>query len=504
MSAHVDEQTTLLRRSDGAAPNASRATRRWSTPSVFTAVATIATVVAIARGARQMWTAEQSVGGGKGHPATTQPPITLTAKPLRPLMRVRMWGDANQANRDNCATAALAQSCDVHPKDEEFCVFVNTNDYYYRVNDGLRRPDTRYFKKRVASDAKYKGTLLQTLFADPEFSKSDFEARHKMLGCLLEKNQCEIFGDDTLLMHIRSGDSGWEAQFSRGDDDAKEGSLGMIDANAIAGIMDYLDHHPQITRVIMRTMLHFGVLAHHDSMPRRGFSGKTSSEMRSTQSTLSPFWGIAMFLSLVSAALLSVATLHPDRVFSTLSTPKIGSLECGAMDLDCWKREAEKVGDLKNDVSNWQNKANGLQNTVSSLHAQITDTKDQIDARVTQINARVGNLKTIVDLSDDGVIPGAIKNAMEEIVRGVDGLTATVVTTAMSALGQNDVPKVIFHAHMAKTAGSTFNRFVARIYHVSCGNKGKSFAQKFKDQDPSTEKGVDDDPGSLVMTVFGF
>ena len=93
---------------------------------------------------------------------------------------------------------------------------------------------------------------------------------------------------------------------------------------------------------------------------------------------------------------------------------------------------------------------------------------------------------------------------MEEIVRGVDGLTATVVTTAMSALGQNDVPKVIFHAHMAKTAGSTFNRFVARIYHASCGNKGKSFAQKFKDQDPSTEKGVDDDPGSLVMTVFGF
>ena len=54
-----------------------------------------------------------------------------------------------------------------------------------------------------------------------------------------------------------------------------------------------------------------------------------------------------MFLSLVSAALLSVATLHPDCVFSTLSTPKIGSPECGAMDLDCWKREAEKVGDLK-------------------------------------------------------------------------------------------------------------------------------------------------------------
>ena len=222
-------------------------------------------------------------------------------------------------------------------------MFVNTNDYYYRVNDGLRRPDTRYFKKRVASDAKYKGTLLQTLFADPEFSKSDFEARHKMLGCLLEKNQCEIFGDDTLLMHIRSGDSGWEAQFGRGDDDAKEGSLGMIDANAIAGIMDYLDHHPQITRVIMRTMLHFGVLAHHDSMPRRGFSGKTSSEMRSTQSTLSPFWGIAMFLSLVSAALLSVATLHPDRVFSTLSTPKIGSLECGAMDLDCWNVRRKRL-----------------------------------------------------------------------------------------------------------------------------------------------------------------
>ena len=74
---------------------------------MFTAVATIATVVAIARGARQMWTAEQSVGGGKGHPATTQPPITLTAKPFQPLMCVRMWGDANQANRDGCVGAEL-------------------------------------------------------------------------------------------------------------------------------------------------------------------------------------------------------------------------------------------------------------------------------------------------------------------------------------------------------------------------------------------------------------
>ena len=67
--------------------------------------------------------------------------------------------------------------------------------------------------------------------------------------------------------------------------------------------------------------------------PRRGIFGKTGSEMRST--TRSTVWGITIFLGLVSAALLGVTTLFPTLVFSTLSAPKTGSLECGATNLEC-------------------------------------------------------------------------------------------------------------------------------------------------------------------------
>ena len=44
-------------------------------------------------------------------------------------------------------------------------------------------------------------------------------------------------------------------------------------------------------------------------------------------------------------------------------------------------------------------------------------------------------------------------------------------------------PKPIFyHVHIAKTAGSSFNRVVARRYYGVCGHKGYSFAQNYLDE----------------------
>jgi hypothetical protein len=43
-------------------------------------------------------------------------------------------------------------------------------------------------------------------------------------------------------------------------------------------------------------------------------------------------------------------------------------------------------------------------------------------------------------------------------------------------------PTIFFHAHLAKTAGSTLNRLVARRYYGVCGHKGYSFAQKYSDE----------------------
>tara|TARA_B110000977_G_scaffold21140_1_gene25243 strand:- start:12663 stop:13724 length:1062 start_codon:yes stop_codon:yes gene_type:complete len=260
----ADEQTTLLRPGDGATTSASR---RWASPSVFTGVATIATVLVIVHGARQVWTAPQSVGGDEiRHPPTSQPPATLAAKDFQPLMRMRMWGDTNQANQDNCVVGQLSQTCEVTPADEEFCVYVNTNDFYYRFSDGLGASRDTYFFNRVATDPKYQGSMLQRLFSDqfdPEFSGSDPARRIDILQRLIKQTQCEVFGDDTLLIHIRSGDSGWTDKAVLGHGNGKrkttDGSLGMIDANAIAGIFSYLGETPQIKRVVMRTTLHFGV-----------------------------------------------------------------------------------------------------------------------------------------------------------------------------------------------------------------------------------------------------
>ena len=44
-----------------------------------------------------------------------------------------------------------------------------------------------------------------------------------------------------------------------------------------------------------------------------------------------------------------------------------------------------------------------------------------------------------------------------------------------------DTPEVFFHVHLAKTAGSTVNRFVARRYYGVCGHKGYSFPQNLED-----------------------
>jgi hypothetical protein len=43
-------------------------------------------------------------------------------------------------------------------------------------------------------------------------------------------------------------------------------------------------------------------------------------------------------------------------------------------------------------------------------------------------------------------------------------------------------PTIFYHAHIAKTAGSSFNRIVARRYYGVCGHKGYTFSQKYLDE----------------------
>jgi len=76
---------------------------------------------------------------------------------------------------------------------------------------------------------------------------------------------------------------------------------------------------------------------------------------------------------------------------------------------------------------------------------------------------------------------------------------AIIVTVLFFALASTDLREVtslyeakahksiFFHIHLAKTAGSNFNRAVARRYHGVCGNKAYSFSQPLED-------GVNRDP----------
>jgi len=51
----------------------------------------------------------------------------------------------------------------------------------------------------------------------------------------------------------------------------------------------------------------------------------------------------------------------------------------------------------------------------------------------------------------------------------------------MDSSNEKDTPEIFFHVHLAKTAGSTVNRVVARRYYGVCGHKGYSFPQNLED-----------------------
>lgn len=210
-----------------------------------------------------------------GSVPTSQPDETLSAGPRnQPLLSLFMKGDTNIQNQQRFNTASFLDSCQVRPRADEFCVYVNTNDYYYRMSDAMNDAVPPLVMNKLMSDDLYKGSILQTLRSDPAFAQLDPEGRFNKLVAEVRARDCEPFRDDTLLLHIRSGDSGWIAKTALGEDeddadtgetvDREEPDLGIIDENAIQGVIAYLQQTPSIKRVVMRTTLHFGVPERED------------------------------------------------------------------------------------------------------------------------------------------------------------------------------------------------------------------------------------------------
>jgi hypothetical protein len=213
---------------------------------------------------------------------TTQPDENLSAGPRsQPLLSLFMKGDTNEENQQRFNTGAFLDTCAVRPRANEFCVYVNTADYYYRLSDIMGSQVTGFVMSKIMSDPLYEGSILRTLNSDPAFAQLDPAGRFDKFVNEVRGRQCDVYGDDTLLLHIRSGDSGWIAKTALGEEEGEAGEagetvetgdpeapgLGIIDDAAVQGILSYLQQTPSVKKVIMRTTLHFGV-------PEKGDEGQ--------------------------------------------------------------------------------------------------------------------------------------------------------------------------------------------------------------------------------------
>ena len=287
----IGEETRLL---DRAVASPARS------PRVFTAVATISVLLlgcvglivfagreGIALGVEQggrgnlgvldhAEVAPSSTDFALGVAPTTQPDENLSAGPRsQPLLSLFMKGDTNEENQQRFNTGAFLDTCAVRPRENEFCVYVNTADYYYRLSDIMGSQVTGFVMSKIMSDPLYEGSILRTLNSDPAFAQLDPAGRFDMFANEVRRRQCDVYGDDTLLLHIRSGDSGWIAKTALGEEeeetvetgDREAPGLGIIDDAAVQGILSYLQQTPSVKKVIMRTTLHFGV-------PEKGDEGQ--------------------------------------------------------------------------------------------------------------------------------------------------------------------------------------------------------------------------------------
>jgi len=181
----------------------------------------------------------------------------------------------------------LADRCVARPSQCNFCVFVLQYDGVYRISDLmaawglqdaaplLRDPIYKGTMLRGMLEAccvdKNTGKLIDTSALDSPRVREIAAVNRIYVKKFLSQMHCAPPGPDTLLVHVRSGDSGWIAHMGNAEtredgsheqqqqplDDAAD--LGLIDDAAIARIGEYLRANPQIVKVELSSVLHFGV-----------------------------------------------------------------------------------------------------------------------------------------------------------------------------------------------------------------------------------------------------
>ena len=157
---------------------------------------------------------------------------------------------------------ALADQCEVDAAKCEFCAWVLQYDSEYRVNDvvSLQGLNYKLTSQSLLTRPEYQGTILRRMLeSKPKHPNSneimwhenDREEAQENFEFILDsvKNMdCGATGSDTLLVHLRAGDSVGTAFKEIPDTDA-----------AARKVVEYAKRRPGIKRIEISGVLHFGV-----------------------------------------------------------------------------------------------------------------------------------------------------------------------------------------------------------------------------------------------------
>ena len=206
-------------------------------------------------------------GGDASGPGSPQTSTVLKSQDAKMVRTVQF----NPCRGTIQMTGELSDSCTVRSSECLYCAWVKPFDSEYRITDivQLRSQAAQLMAQAVWEKPMYRGTILQRMLSsypkDPSTGDIIFpgpKAREQLKEQIalntafvernLARKSCTLSGPGTLLVHIRAGDNG-ELTDRRVDI-----------ASATKMMTSYISKHPEIRRIELSTMLHFGVLPPDD------------------------------------------------------------------------------------------------------------------------------------------------------------------------------------------------------------------------------------------------
>ena len=158
--------------------------------------------------------------------------------------------------------SALKDQCVVNAAECEYCAWVLKYDSEYRVNDivSLQGLNYKLTSQSLLTRPEYEGTILRRMLdrkpVHPltgeimwrEDDREEAQANFEFVLGQVKKTDCGSTGSDTLLVHLRAGDSIGQELKAIPDTDF-----------AVSSVVEYAKAHPEIKRVEISGVLHFGV-----------------------------------------------------------------------------------------------------------------------------------------------------------------------------------------------------------------------------------------------------